>query len=577
MKALRILAGAAMALATSLSVVAVVGPAPSTASVTRGPNGRIAVNLGTAIATIEPDGTGQTIEYFIGSGAGPTEYVAGPAISPDGNHLAFWRYYGASIGTKLLIGDVGGDESWVTVNVDNFAQDPAWSPDGSRIAFSSGGDIYVVDADGTNLTHLVRNRYAWGDEDPAWSPDGTQIATDYRYNYSDTPTINLIDVSDGSRTGSVVYGIDPAWSPDGSKIAFSALRGSDNDIFLMSSNLTGAVPLTSSTLQETSPTWSPDGAFIAFQSFNGADAYVNKVDPLTNAVTSVGYGAEPSWGAAQGVCRGQQATITGTSGSDTLRGSTGDDVIQAGAGDDLIFGGGGHDIICGGAGDDMVSYTDHPGDVTAVLGDTSLRTEDLINGDVENLTGGPGDDRLIGNGAANELVGGRGEDVIKGGEGNDLLEGENGDDELRGGVGDDEMYGGADGDLMAGGPGADTAYYSDHATAVTVTIGDGQGNDGNKLDGAAGYRDLVAASTENVTATNGADTLTGNDLDNTLTGAGGNDQLTGGEGADRLRGGAGSDTLRAADGEKDFAIDCGADADPAAQYDAGLDPAPISC
>jgi Ca2+-binding RTX toxin-like protein len=567
-----------MTLATSLTAVAVApGGAPPAAAVAPGPNGRIVVSQTSSIQSYEPDGFGGNLEYFIGSGAGSSEYVSSPEYSPDGNRLAFWRYYGAGGGTKVLIGQVG-ESSWTTVSLGGYAQSPTWSPDGSRVAFAALGDIYVVNADGSHLIHLVHNPpAAWGDENPAWSPDGTKIATEYRYNYSDNPRIDLIDARDGSRTSTGVFGIDPAWSPDGGRIAYSALRGSDNDIFIMSANGAGPTPITSSTLQETNPAWSPDGLFIAFQSVNGTSPYVNKVNTSTYAVTGVNYGAEPSWGTDQGICRGLQATITGTPGGDTIRGSSGDDVIQAGAGNDLIFGGGGHDIICGGAGEDMVSYVDHTGDVTAVLGDTSLRAEDVINGDVENLTGGPGDDRLIGNGGANEIVGGRGDDVIKGGEGDDLLEGEGGDDELRGGVGDDDMYGGTDSDTMVGGPGSDSAFYSDHAAAVTVTIGGGVSNDGNKTDGPAGERDLVAGSTENVTGTNAADALTGNDSDNTLTGVGGNDHLTGGAGADRLRGGAGSDTLVANDGEKDFAIDCGTDADPAAQYDAGLDPAPISC
>ena len=577
MKAARVLACASMTLATSLTAVAVAtSAAPPASAVTPGPNGRIVTSSTSAINTYEADGSNQTLEYFIGSGAGSTEYVSDPRLSPDGNRVAFYRYGGAGVGTYLLIGDLGGN-TWTRVDVHGYAQSPAWSPDGSRIAFTALGDIYIVDADGTHLMHLRKPAGSWGDEDPDWSPDGTKLVTDYRYNYSDTAYLNVVNIDDGSRTGLGVPGIDPVWSPDGSRIAYSALRGSDNDIFVVNADGVGAVALTSSTLQETSPAWAPDGTSIAFQSWNGSSPYVNKVNPFTNVVTPVGYGAEPSWGAAQGLCQGLQATITGTAGGDTLRGSTGDDVIQGGAGDDLIFGGGGHDIICGGAGEDMVSYTDHASDVTAVLGATSLRTEDDISSDVENLTGGLGDDRLIGNLGSNEIVGGRGDDLIKGGEGDDLLEGEGGDDELRGGVGDDELYGGTDGDVMKGGPGSDTAFYSDHANAVTVTIGDGLSNDGNKTDGPATERDLVAGSTENVTATNGGDTVAGNDSDNTLTGAGGNDRLTGGPGADRLRGGAGFDTLVANDGEKDFAIDCGADADAAAQYDAGLDPAPISC
>ena len=57
--------------------------------------------------------------------------------------------------------------------------EPAWSPDGSKIAFTSwvgpsNSEVYVMDADGGNKTNLTNN--ATYDSDPAWSPDGTQIA-----------------------------------------------------------------------------------------------------------------------------------------------------------------------------------------------------------------------------------------------------------------------------------------------------------------------------------------------------------------------------------------------------------------
>jgi len=67
-----------------------------------------------------------------------------------------------------------------------FDSAPAWSPDGSRIAFESDGDplglnpehdreIFVMNADGTGVTQLTRNEGVW-DEGPAWAPDGEQIA-----------------------------------------------------------------------------------------------------------------------------------------------------------------------------------------------------------------------------------------------------------------------------------------------------------------------------------------------------------------------------------------------------------------
>jgi len=94
------------------------------------------------------------------------------------------------------------------------------------------------------------------------------------------------------------------------------------------------------------------------------------------AVGSTALGATPT-------CRGLEATIVGTAGSETIHGTPGRDVIVAGAGNDWVFGGAGFDVICGGPGRDR-------------------------------LMGERGDDRVFGN---------RGKDILRGGHGFDRLDG----------------------------------------------------------------------------------------------------------------------------------------------------------
>ena len=73
---------------------------------------------------------------------------------------------------------------------DNFSENfaPAWSPDGTKIVFTSGvrsdTDIYVMDADGSNVVRLTHD--ADFEEDPAWSPDGAKIA--FRSAPAERPT-----------------------------------------------------------------------------------------------------------------------------------------------------------------------------------------------------------------------------------------------------------------------------------------------------------------------------------------------------------------------------------------------------
>ena len=118
--------------------------------------------------------------------------------------------------------------------------------------------------------------------------------------------------------------------------------------------------------------------------------------------------------------------LLGGSGNDVLVGNDNNNVITAGTGDDVVSGGAGFDTLS------YASYTSAIA-VTAALADLSLGIpstgngqsgeNDSIDPSIENLTGGAGNDRLIGNSADNELVGGLGNDTLLGGDGDDILEG----------------------------------------------------------------------------------------------------------------------------------------------------------
>jgi Tol biopolymer transport system component len=140
--------------------------------------------------------------------------------------------------------------------------EPAWSPDGSKIAFTSTRDgnqeVYVMNADGTGQTNLTRS--AGTDTSPAWSPDGTRIAfvgfvegrgfQIHVMNADGSGRRNLSGDRGGER--------DPTWSPDGTRIAFSR----NNSVHVMNADGGAVVRLT----QGSAPAWSPDGARIAFVS-----------------------------------------------------------------------------------------------------------------------------------------------------------------------------------------------------------------------------------------------------------------------------------------------------------------------
>lgn len=153
-------------------------------------------------------------------------------------------------------------------------RDPAWSPDGSKIAFGSHHDgnseIYVMNADGTNPVRLTNDPAA--DAYPAWSPDGTKIAFSSQRAGIATSTIHVMN-SDGSGVTQLTTGaVDdakPTWSPDGTKIAFSRVAQCydyycERDLFVMNADGSGVTQLTSGDDDHDDPAWSPDGVWIAF-------------------------------------------------------------------------------------------------------------------------------------------------------------------------------------------------------------------------------------------------------------------------------------------------------------------------
>jgi Ca2+-binding RTX toxin-like protein len=143
--------------------------------------------------------------------------------------------------------------------------------------------------------------------------------------------------------------------------------------------------------------------------------------------------------------------IYGGDGDDTLRGTDAPNIVVGGPGNDSIDGAGGEDVISGdqgsdvlhgGAGTDAVSYSGAESSVTVTLDgqadDGSRGENDLVAGDVENVFGGDGPDRLVGDGGPNLLVGGAGSDTLIGGGGVDTLVGGDGDDQF------DTLDGGTD-------------------------------------------------------------------------------------------------------------------------------------
>jgi Tol biopolymer transport system component len=161
----------------------------------------------------------------------------------------------------------------VRVDTPGPAYNPAWSPDGTRLAVTVqlAGQLDVFVTDGITLTNLTENPA--NDSSPAWSPDGTRIAFqsnrdgDFDLYLLDVSTRRVEQLTDETTRGEVFDGF-PAWSPDGTRIAFSSNVAGPFDLRLLdlSTRATTRLRVTTDAGSNLFPAWSPDGSQIAFQS-----------------------------------------------------------------------------------------------------------------------------------------------------------------------------------------------------------------------------------------------------------------------------------------------------------------------
>ena len=229
-----------------------------------------------------------------------------PAWSPDGRRIAFSRdktLGGQRIwtGAELYLADADGSNVVQRAVGFHF---PAWSPDGRRLAVTQGDCVYRCeifllssDEDGTPPVR-VASQAAY----PAWSPDGKRIAF---VSLSEDDGYHELQVmnADGSGVESITVRDEgsifrPTWSPDGRRIAFSKCLSGCN-IFTVSPDGTGLVQLTTVRNAE-GPSWSPDGTLIAFtlsrfssDTYDPSVAYVAADSGGDPVIVSPGH--SPAW------------------------------------------------------------------------------------------------------------------------------------------------------------------------------------------------------------------------------------------------------------------------------------------
>lgn len=274
--------------------------------------GVIAYSNGSNVRTMSPDGSARTSVTTTGSGWDH------PAWSSDGEKLAFSLdgiYTARADGSHLRHVTRGRDE------------DPSWSPGGRHLVFTRyrhrNGPmaIFRVDVDGKRLTRLT----GWSFQriDPAWSPDGSKIAY-----------VNGFQIAtmkpDGSGKAVVPNqppdAFEPAWSPDGTKFAFSGGNGCWQ-IYTINADGSELTRLTPYTCQrpeggrsDHDPSWSPDGSQIAFDRSGGPDRAHDAVirmnsdgSDVTRLTPWLADAHEPAWGPrSEPLRRSQRDVATGS-------------------------------------------------------------------------------------------------------------------------------------------------------------------------------------------------------------------------------------------------------------------------
>lgn len=211
-----------------------------------------------------------------------------PDISEDGSRIAFASNRSGSTQIWVMNSD-GTDLRQLT---DDGGETPRWSRDGFRIAFTRGGDIAVMNADGTGLEIILESQSDADDPCRAgafiggWSPDDSRITFYASSTGSQSAQVCTIAAA-GSDLRALTadanaYNVEPVYSPDGTQIVYRAIVDGQHDIWILDLASGARRNLTDDEDLDIEPDWSPDGQWIVYGSLRPGephfDLYIMRPD-----------------------------------------------------------------------------------------------------------------------------------------------------------------------------------------------------------------------------------------------------------------------------------------------------------